>query len=400
VLDEVFEEGDVGFYAAHAEFAQRARHAVDGFVESQSRRDEFYEEGIEIGSDDGAAEGGATVEADAEAGGGTIGRQAAVIGDEMVLGVFGGDAALDGVAARFDFVLRGDVDRRLVKLMALRDEDLGLDDIESGDDFGDGVLDLDAGVDLDEIEFVAVEIKKEFDGAGVAISRGGAQAHGGLADAFADAARQVDAGGDFDDFLVAALDRAVALPEVDDVAVMVGDDLDFDVLGAADVALEENVGAAEGAAGFALAFFELGHELIGLVDDAHAAATAAEAGFDDQGKSDVLGGGADFGGVGEGFVGAGDGGDVGFVGEALGGGFVAEGFEEFWGGADEDNVVVDAGLGEVGVFGEEAVAGVDGVDAAGLGDVDKALDVEVAFDGFTAVKGSDLVGLIGLEAVE
>jgi hypothetical protein len=37
-----------------------------------------------------------------------------------------------------------------VEGVALRDEDLGADEIEAGDDLGDGVLDLDARVHLDE----------------------------------------------------------------------------------------------------------------------------------------------------------------------------------------------------------------------------------------------------------
>ena len=45
-------------------------------------------------------------------------------------------------------------------------------------------------------------------------------------------------GGLLDDLLVAALDRAVALAEVDDVAVAVGEDLDLDVARVGQVALE------------------------------------------------------------------------------------------------------------------------------------------------------------------
>ena len=69
--------------------------------------------------------------------------------------------------------------------------------------------------------------------------------------------RQVDARRDLDDLLVAALHRAVALPEVDEVAVRVAEDLHFDVLGAGDVAFDEDFGRAERGAGFALRFFEL-----------------------------------------------------------------------------------------------------------------------------------------------
>ena len=77
-----------------------------------------------------------------------------------------------------------------MQLVALGDENLALDDVEAGDDFGDGVLDLNARIDLDEEKFVAVEIEQKLDGAGVAITGGRAQPHGGVADLLAQLPRQ------------------------------------------------------------------------------------------------------------------------------------------------------------------------------------------------------------------
>ena len=53
-----------------------------------------------------------------------------------------------------------------------------------------------------------------------------------------------------------ALHRAIAFPQVDEIAVLIAEDLHFDVLGAADVAFDENFRAAERAAGFALGLFQ------------------------------------------------------------------------------------------------------------------------------------------------
>ena len=50
---------------------------------------------------------------------------------------------------------------------------------------------------------------------------------------------EVDGRRDLDDLLVAALHRAIALVQVEDVAVLVAEDLHLDVLGLADKALEE-----------------------------------------------------------------------------------------------------------------------------------------------------------------
>ena len=49
---------------------------------------------------------------------------------------------------------------------ALGDADLRLDDVDAGDHLGDGVLDLDARIDLDEVELAGVGIHQELDRAG------------------------------------------------------------------------------------------------------------------------------------------------------------------------------------------------------------------------------------------
>src|SRR5205814_9173455 len=51
-----------------------------------------------------------------------------------------------------------------------------------------------------------------------------------------------------------------------------------------------------------------------------------------------------------------------------------------------------------GVLGEEAVAGVDGLDFLLAGEGDDAVDVEVGADGLAGP--ADAVGLLGLEAVQ
>ncbi len=57
-----------------------------------------------------------------------------------------------------------------------------------------------------------------------------------------------------------------------------------------------------------------------------------------------------------------------------------------------------AGAGEVGVLGQKAVAGMDGVDLVLLGQGDDAGDVEVGADRLAGL--ADAVGFVGLEAVQ
>ena len=51
-------------------------------------------------------------------------------------------------------------------MVALGDPDLRLDDVEPGD-LGHRVLDLDARIDLDEVELAGIGVHQEFDRAGV-----------------------------------------------------------------------------------------------------------------------------------------------------------------------------------------------------------------------------------------
>ena len=69
--------------------------------------------------------------------------------------------------------------------------------------------------------------------------------------------------GDLDDLLMAALHGAIALEQVDQVAVLVAQQLHLDVAGAGDVFFEEDVGDAEGRAGFAPGLVEGLVELVG-----------------------------------------------------------------------------------------------------------------------------------------
>ena len=130
-------------------------------------------------------------------------------------------------------VLVGEADLGVGQRLALGDQDLALDEVDAGDDLGDGVLDLDARVDLDEVELAGVGVDQELDGAGVVVAdvRGRSRRP---ASQTASRMRRVEVRGrgDLDDLLVAALDRAVALEEVDEVAVLVAEELHLDVLGA------------------------------------------------------------------------------------------------------------------------------------------------------------------------
>ena len=93
-------------------------------------------------------------------------------GMKFFCGIFGIDPRLDGVAVQLDLVL---LQRQL---FAEGDAQLPFDEIEAGDQLGDGMLDLQARVHLDEEHVLAVG--HEFDGAGAdIIHRAGGLSRGG-----------------------------------------------------------------------------------------------------------------------------------------------------------------------------------------------------------------------------
>src|SRR5262245_18292136 len=81
---------------------------------------------------------------------------------------------------------------------ALGDEELCLDDVVAGHDLRDGVFDLDARVDFDEVEVAGVGVEEEFDGAGVVQADLPPDGQGGVEDAAADGRVEVQRGGDLD----------------------------------------------------------------------------------------------------------------------------------------------------------------------------------------------------------
>ena len=160
------------------------------------------------------------------------------------LRILGVDAAFDRVAADHDVVLRPR------QALAAGDAQLRLDDVDARDLLGHRVLDLHARVHLDEVELVV--LVQELQRAGAAVADLAAGRDADVADRLALLGRDARRRRLFDDLLVAALQRAVALAEVHHVAVVVGHHLDLDVARLLQELLHVDLGVAEGRQRFAL----------------------------------------------------------------------------------------------------------------------------------------------------
>ena len=269
VRHQIDEEGDVRLDAADAEFLQAAFHAPGRVHEAQAVGRHLHEERVVIGRDHGAAESGAGVQSNAQAAGRAVMAQPAIIGQEVVGWIFGRDPALERMSVDADIVLSAEPDFRVGKRLALGDQDLALDDVIACHLFGDRVFHLDARIDLDEVELTAVSVDEEFDRAGIVEAYGLADRQGRGQELVACCRLEVHRRCDLDDFLMTALQGAVALEKVDESAVLVAKELDLDVAGPRDVFLQEDVRRAERRAGFAACLVERFVELVRRRDDAH-----------------------------------------------------------------------------------------------------------------------------------
>jgi hypothetical protein len=206
------------------------------------------------------------------------------------LGVLGIDAAFDGVAAK----VHGP--GGVVELFARGDANLGLDQVHAGDHLGDGMLDLDARVHLDEVEG-AVFVHQEFDGAGVGVADF-LQRLDDLAAQFASAAawdrREKATPPPVSDGGAGCCIRA--RPDASRLPCLSPSTWNSMWRGRSMKLLEIDVGNAEGLLGFVARGFPGGKQFVAAAHHAHAASAAAGGSLDDQRITDARGfGGGRFG---------------------------------------------------------------------------------------------------------
>ena len=197
---------------------------------------------------------------------------------ESVGGVFGVNADLNGVTAH------GKVRHR--HRFSCRNPELLTNEVNARHQFGDRMFDLNAGVHLEEMEG-AVILHEEFDRPCPDVIHRLCGGDGSLSHALTlfvvdDRARRL-----FEHLLMAALDAALSLAQVNGGAVCVGQDLYFDVTRPPQQAFEVHTSVAKGCDGFAPCPAYGLIETVGRFNGAHALSTAACAGLQQQGESNT-----------------------------------------------------------------------------------------------------------------
>ena len=186
---------------------------------------------------------------------------------------------------------------------------------------------------------------------------------------------------------------------MDAAAVAVGEDLHFDMAWFGEVALHVALVAAEIAGGFALSGVELGGGFAGGVDHLHASTATAVGRLDRNRPSVVVAEGDYLTWVGDQICGAGYARDPDLLGCLARGDLVAHHINCFGWGTDEGDAPFGDGTGEVGIFGEEAVAGVDGIGSAALDGGEDGVGVEVGLGSSLSTEGVGLIGQPNMERI-
>src|SRR6266571_7843089 len=164
---------------------------------------------------------------------------------EIVFRVFRIDSTLNRVAVPTDFIL---FER---KRRPIRDRDLFAHEVDSSHEFSHRMLDLQARVHLEEIKLTRGFSDEKLNRAGANIIHRARDLDRGFAHLHAQR-RIVDRGrAFFDDFLVAALNRALALAEMNHVSASIREELDFDVAWLVDdfFEIERSVAESSGSLG-------------------------------------------------------------------------------------------------------------------------------------------------------
>src|SRR5574343_1041144 len=300
--------------------------------------------------------------------------------------VFGIDTTLDGVTAELDVFLAE------AQLFAGRNADLFLHDIDAGNHFGDRVFDLNAGVHFDEVE-LAVFIE-ELEGAGAAIANlatGFGTTFTNLGNQFF---RDARCRGFFNHLLVTTLHRAIALAQIDGVAVRIGQDLDFHMAWVFQEFFHVHGRVAERGLGF-LARHLHGIDQRGFgMHHAHASATATTGGFDDDRVTHLTGDADDFLVVfnRQRAIRTGDTGHTGGLHGIFGRDLVAHQTDRVGLWADEHKTALLDAFREVGVFREETVPRVDRFGIRHFGRRDNGRHVQVAVFGSGRSDTDRLIG--------
>ncbi len=254
---------------------------------------------------------------------------------------------------------------------------LPFDKIHACHHFGDGMLDLKAGVHLQKID-VQVPVGDELHRPCVPVADGARRLERIIRQFLADGRRHDRARRFFDYFLPPPLCGAIAFVKMNDVAMRIAEHLHFEMTGMLYQSLQHKPVIVECVFGLSARCRKLIAKLAGASDRSNPPATSTAHRFNEEGETKLPGLNP------KPLVGlilskiARHARHTCRLHQRLCGGFVAHLPDDIGGRAYEDNSSQLARLGEVRVFREEAIARMDGVRSSLTGGFENGADIEIA----------------------
>ncbi len=276
--DEPAQEPQVRHKPEDERLVERAREACEGHRPILAMGHDLRQHRIEAAADL-VALGHPGVDPDALPRGPAKGLDPAGRREEPRLGVLGVETDLDGVTGR-PHILLVEGER-----LPGGDPELVRDQISPRHELGHRVFDLEAGVHLQEVGTTPI-VEQELHRPGRLVADGACEPECRLRHLLANVGRHSRRGRLLEDLLVAALDRTVALAEVDALAVGIEEHLHLDVSRALHVPLEHQPVVAERCGRLAPSSRQRVVEPVEVADDPHALAPAPGSGLDEKRQAD------------------------------------------------------------------------------------------------------------------
>ena len=284
VCQQGAQEGDVAGRAFQPEGGERAFRARErvGKISRWAVHDHLGEQRVEVGV---GAVAGVAIGVDPHARTGWRlehrERAAARLGRAIRRHGLHVDPELDGMAARL-----GALETDLGQARTARQLQLRLHQVDAPHFLRHRVLDLQARIGFDEKEIRPVD--QELEGAEAAIFNGLGHGDGCVDDLLAQGRLEVGAGRQLDELLAAPLQGAFALAQGDDAALAVAHDLHLDVARMADQPLGIEIAVAEGRFGLGRGARKGVGNLALFLEQPHATPAAAGDGFERDARLCVL----------------------------------------------------------------------------------------------------------------
>lgn len=195
VSKESDEEGNVGLDTSNSELDESSEHLSSGDLEGGSRDGTLDEQRVVVGSDLRSSVSRRSIESNTVTTSRSVDLDFSSVRLEAGGRVLSGQSRLNGESSSVDVLLS---QAKLGEGDTGRDLDLGSDNVDTGDLLGDGVLNLDTRVDLDEV-VSALLVDQELGSTGVSVFDVSSKSEGIVQNSLSDVLVEVRGRSDFDD---------------------------------------------------------------------------------------------------------------------------------------------------------------------------------------------------------